>query len=98
MKGRLGKLMVGMGAFEFGHAAATLMILRAMTLLVPSAGRDGAVRIALILYIGYNAVAAAASVPAGRAGDRFGTLAVLLWEWSAFCSLTLPSLLAGAFR
>jgi MFS family permease len=78
MKGRLGKLLVGMGAFELGHAAATLMILRATTLLVPTAGRDGAVRLALILYIGYNAIAAAASVPAGRAGDRFGAPVVLL--------------------
>ena len=78
MQGRLGKLLIGMGAFELGHAAATLMILRATTLLVPSAGRDGAVRLALILYIGYNAVAAAASVPAGRAGDRFGAPVVLL--------------------
>lgn len=78
MQGRLGKLLIGMGAFELGHAAATLMILRATTLLVPSAGRDGAVRLALILYIGYNAVAAAASVPAGRAGDRFGAPLVLL--------------------
>ncbi|HEV2035448.1 MAG TPA: MFS transporter, partial [Candidatus Dormibacteraeota bacterium] len=78
MKGRLGKLLGGMGAFELGHAAATLMILRATTVLVPSAGRDGAVRLALILYIGYNAVAAAVSVPAGRAGDRFGAPVVLL--------------------
>lgn len=78
MKGRLGKLLVGMGAFELGRAAATLMILRATTLLVPSAGRDGAVRLALVLYVGYNAVAAAVSVPAGRAGDRFGAPVVLL--------------------
>lgn len=78
MKGRLGTLLVGMGAFELGHAAATLMILRATTLLVPSAGRDGAVRLALILYIGYNAVAAAVSIPAGRAGDRVGAQVVLL--------------------
>ena len=77
MRGRLGKLMVGVGAFEVGHAAATLMILRATTVLEPTAGRDAAVRMALILYIGYNAVAAAASVPAGRAGDRFGALSVL---------------------
>ncbi|HEV2034511.1 MAG TPA: MFS transporter [Candidatus Dormibacteraeota bacterium] len=78
MKGRLGKLLIGMGAFELGHAAATLMILRATTLLVPSAGRDGAVRLALILYIGSNAVAAAVSIPAGRAGDRVGAQVVLL--------------------
>ena len=84
MQGRLGKLLIGMGAFELGHAAATLMILRATTLLVPSAGRDGAVRLALVLYIGYNAVAAAASVPAGRAGDRFGAPLVLLLGVAGF--------------
>lgn len=66
MRGRLGRLMIGVGAFELGDAAATLMILRASTLLEPTAGRDAAVRMAIILYIGYNTVAAAASVP--RAG------------------------------
>jgi len=78
MKGRLGKLMVGVGAFELGHAAATLMILRASTLLEPTAGPDAAVRMAIILYIGYNTVAAAASVPAGRLGDRIGAPVVML--------------------
>ena len=98
MKGRLGKLLVGMGAFELGHAAATLMILRATTLLVPSAGRDGAVRFALILYIGYNAVAAAASVPAGRAGDRFGAPVVLLMGVVGFLLAYLAFAIGGAFR
>ncbi len=78
MRGRLGKLMVGVGAFELGHAAATLMILRASTLLEPTAGHDAAVRMAIILYIGYNTVAAAASVPAGRVGDRIGAPVVML--------------------
>lgn len=95
MKGRLGRLLVGMGAFELGHAAATLMILRATTLLVPSTGRDGAVRLALILYVGYNATAAAASVPAGRAGDRFGAPVVLLMGVVGFLLAYLTFAIGG---
>ena len=95
MKGRLGRLMVGVGAFEFGHAAATLMILRATELLQPTAGRNAAVRIALILYIGYNAVAAAASVPAGRVGDRLGALPVLFVGVVGFLIAYLAFAVAG---
>ncbi len=78
LRGRLGRLMVGVGAFELGHAAATLLILRATTVLAPSSGQELAIRLALVLYIGYNAVAAVVSVPAGRAGDRWGAPPVLL--------------------
>src|SRR5215216_3095157 len=38
LSGRLGRLMVGVSAFEFGNVAATLLILRASELLSP--GRD----------------------------------------------------------
>lgn len=95
MRGRLGRLMVGVGAFELGHAAATLMILRASTLLEPTAGRDAAVRMAIILYIGYNTVAAAASVPAGRAGDRFGAPVVMLVGVVGFLLAYLSFALGG---
>ena len=84
MRGRLGRLMFGVGAFELGHAAATLMILRATVVLQPGIGHDPAVRVALILYIGFNAVAAIASVPAGRAGDRWGAPSILLFGVVAF--------------
>ena len=77
MQGRLGRLMLGVGALELGHAAATLLILRATTYLAPSLGQTGAVRLALGMYIGYNAIAAGISVPAGRASDRFGAPRVL---------------------
>ena len=77
MKGQLGRLMVGVAALELGHAAATLLILRATNLLTPSSGHEAAVRLALGMYIGYNAVAAGISVPAGRASDRFGAPRVL---------------------
>ena len=84
MQGRLGTLMFGVGAFELGHAAATLMILRATTVLQPANGRESAVRIAIALYIGFNAIAAVVSVPAGRSGDRFGAPRVLLGGVIAF--------------
>ena len=66
MQGRLGRLMVGIGAFEIGNIAATLLILRATDLLEPGHGQDAAVQIALLLYAGYNLAATIASVPAGR--------------------------------
>ncbi|HYY08982.1 MAG TPA: MFS transporter, partial [Actinomycetota bacterium] len=55
LRGGLGLLFLGMGAFEFGNAAATLLILRATELLTPSYGGHRAAEIALLLYVGYNA-------------------------------------------
>lgn len=76
-RGRLGRILVGVGAFELGNVAATLLILRGTEVLTPAHGRDAAVKIALALYLSYNAAAALASVPAGRLGDRSGPLVVL---------------------
>jgi MFS family permease len=39
--GRLGRLLVGVSAFEFGNVAATLLILRTSELLAPAAARTG---------------------------------------------------------
>jgi MFS family permease len=75
--GRLGRLMVGMGAFEVGNVAATLLILRATELLTPSRGHDRAAVLALLLYTGYNLAATLASVPAGRVADARGAVVVL---------------------
>ncbi|MGH8776423.1 MAG: MFS transporter, partial [Jiangellaceae bacterium] len=50
LRGRLGRLMLGIGAFELGNIAATLLILRATDLLEPGRGHDSAVQIALVLY------------------------------------------------
>ena len=75
--GDLGRLMAGVSAFEFGNCAATLLILRATELYTPVRGADSAARLALILYIAYNAAATAASFPAGRLADRVGNAAVL---------------------
>ena len=77
MRGQLGRLMVSIGAFEFGNLAATLMILRATDLLGPGRTHTSAVQLALVLYTAYNAAATLASIPAGGAGDRVGTTRVL---------------------
>jgi MFS family permease len=77
LTGRLGRLMVGVSAFEFGNVAATLLILRATELLTPGRGQDRATQLALGLYVAYNVAATVASVPAGRLGDRRGAVLVL---------------------
>lgn len=105
LRGRLGRLFVGMGAFEFGNVAATLLILRATELLAPRLGTDGAARTALLLYVGYNVAATLASVPGGHVSDRRSSLLALTIGTSAFLasyllladgSTSIP-LLLGAF-
>ena len=77
LTGRLGRLMVGVSAFEFGNVAATLLILRASELLAPGRSQDRATQLALGLYVAYNLAATVASVPAGRLGDRTSAVVVL---------------------
>lgn len=77
LRGLLGRLMLGIGAFEVGNIAATLLILRATELLEPGRGHDRAVELALLLYALYNLAATLASVPAGRLVDRRGAVLVL---------------------
>ena len=77
LRGRLGRLLAGISAFEVGNAAATLLILRATDQLTPAHGHDSAVKLGLILYAGYNLAAAATSLPAGRLHDRRGSVVVL---------------------
>jgi MFS family permease len=78
LSGRLGRLMVGVSAFEFGNVAATLLILRATELLAPGRSQDRATQLALGLYVAYNVAATVASIPAGRLGDRRGAVLVLV--------------------
>ena len=77
LQGRLGRLLVGVGIFEIGHIAATLLILRATQLLTPALGLNAATQVALVLYTLYNAAATVASIPAGRISDRQSTTLVL---------------------
>ena len=72
MSGGLGRLMLGISAFEVGNVAATLLILRATELLTSEHGAQNATQLALGLYVAYNAAAAIASLPAGRRADRLG--------------------------
>jgi MFS family permease len=78
MQGQLGRLLVGVGAFELANVAATLLILRATDLLAPEHGGASATRIGIALYVGYNVAATVVSLPGGHLADRRGNLPVLI--------------------
>jgi MFS family permease len=84
------------GAFEFGNAAATLLILRATELLEPGRGQDRAVEMALLLYAGYNLAATLASIPGGHVADRHGNVRVLALGVAAFLAAYLGFGLVGS--
>ncbi len=84
LQGPMRTLMFGIGAFEVGNLAATLLILRVTELLTPSHGKTSAVQLALVLYTGYNIAATLLSVPAGALGDRHGPSRILLAGAAAF--------------
>jgi hypothetical protein len=67
LAGPLGRLMIGVIAFEIGNCATTLLILRATDLFAAGHGREAATQLAVLLYVGYNVAAAPVSVPAGVA-------------------------------
>ena len=77
-------MFAGIGAFEFGNCAATLLILRATELLQPGHGRDRATTIALALYVTYNTAATITSLAAGRHSDRTNATRVLIIGVAAF--------------
>jgi MFS family permease len=93
--GRLGRLMIGVSAFEFGNVAATLLILRATELLAPGHSQDRATQLALGLYVAYNVAATLASVPAGQLSDRKGAVLVLALGVGMF-GLAYAGFAAGA--
>lgn len=80
----LGRLMLGVSAFELGNVAATLLILRATELLTPGRGETSATSVALVLYVCYNAAATAVSVPAGHLSDGTSPHLVLVSGVIAF--------------
>lgn len=92
MRGQLGRLIVGASAFELGNVAATLMILRATDLLLPTHGTARATEVALLLYTAYNVAATTMSIPAGHATDRVGAVRV----WAAGAGSFLLAYLAFA--
>ena len=77
LRGQLGRLFLGISAFEVGNVAATLLILRATQLLTPGQGQEQATQLALGLYVAYNIAATVASLIAGRASDRWSARPVL---------------------
>jgi MFS family permease len=77
LRGPLGRLMIGVAAFEIGNCATTLLILRASELFAAGHGKTAATQLALLLYVGYNIAAALISVPAGHHGDRYHPVRVL---------------------
>jgi len=96
LRGRLGRLIGAVSAFELGNIAATLLILRALELLEPAHGEDAAAQLGLALYTAYNVAATLVSVPAGRAGDRREPRVVLLAGAGAFALAYLLLALTGA--
>ncbi len=78
LHGPLRRLFVGIGAFELGNMAATLLILRATQLFASGRGTDGAAQLAIALYVLYNIAGTLSSLPAGRLADRFGMRPILL--------------------
>lgn len=96
LRGRLGRLMIGVSVFELGNVAATLLILRATDLLEAGRSTDSATQIAITLYVLYNAAATLTSVPAGHVGDRRGTVRVLAAGVAAFALAYAGFASAGA--
>jgi MFS family permease len=84
LQGGMGRLFVGISAFELGNCAATLLILRASELLEPRYGTDRATTIAIALYVAYNIAATGTSVAAGHAADRRAPRLVLAVGAAAF--------------
>lgn len=86
LRGRLGRLFVGIGAFEAGNAAATLLLLRATDLLEPGRDHDTAVQLGILLYAGYNVAATLSSLPGGHWLDRRGPVRVLATGFACFAA------------
>ncbi|MBE3568302.1 MAG: MFS transporter [Thermogemmatispora sp.] len=81
---RLRQVLLGVGLFEASNVAAPLLILQATQILTPGLGLQVATQVGLILYLGYNVIAALASLPAGRLSDRWGPLVVLMAGTACF--------------
>jgi MFS family permease len=84
LTGELRRLFAGIGAFEFGNCAATLLVLRATELLDPTHSAERATTIALWLYVVYNIAATLTSLAAGHSSDRWGSTRVLTAGVAAF--------------
>jgi len=86
-------LAVGLlGAGDFAH---TLLILHASQALIPSLGPTRAGAVAIGLYTLHNGVYAAASIPSGMLGDRFGKRRLLVGGYLLAAAMSLGFVLAS---
>lgn len=75
----LARVMAPIAAFECGNLAVTLLILRSTGILEHAGiGAAAAVPLAIVIYAGHNAVAAAAAYGGGALVDRIGGRTVLM--------------------
>ncbi len=96
LRGRLGRLMAGIAAFELANAAATVLILQATSLLDSQHSHATSVKVALGLYAGYNLAATLVAVPGGHLTDRRGAVLVLIFGSAAFAGSFAGFAFAGA--
>jgi MFS family permease len=96
LRGRLGRALAGVAAFEAANVAVTLLILRATEALQGPYGHDDAVKLALVLYAGFNVAATAASALGGAASDRRGPTSVLTAGFTLAAAAYAGFAVAGA--
>jgi MFS family permease len=96
LRGRLGRALAGVAAFEAANVAVTLLILRATEALQGPYGHDDAVKLALVLYAGFNVAATAASALGGAASDRRGATSVLTAGFTLAAAAYAGFAVAGA--
>jgi MFS family permease len=97
LQGPPGQILIGVGTFELGNVAATLLILRATQLLTPERGVEAATSWTLILYLAHNIAASFSSLPAGQVSDRVGAVKVLVGGVAAFlCAYIVFSVVGGS--
>ncbi len=90
------RYLLGVGLFGAGDFARTLLILAATQLLTPAFGPMKAAALGGFLYVGHNAVYAAAAYPAGFLGDRLGRRIVLGLGYAL--AALVPLALIGCFQ
>ena len=77
LPGAYWRYLLAVGAFSIGNSSKAFIILRATDVGIPAERT-------LLVYAGYNFVAAAASYPAGGLSDRWGRKRVLLIALAVF--------------
>ncbi len=70
-------VFLSVAAFEFGNVAATLLLLRVITLFRPGSGSTGAVELGVLLYAGFIVSSRVTVSPARRLIDRNGPVLAL---------------------